>query len=177
LLVDGEIKAALVIGEDPMQHDRYSSYFGGIELMVAMDWAQTETTQFADISLPGTTYLESAGTRFGFDGKASAFSKVVEPPSGKQGWEVLAKLAQALGLNAAKLPAITRELKKLVKEGAGGNLAFYWNDGKPHSWKGKGKLGVAGVRTAPTPIPPPLTECERYKRGIREVGDERFRVL
>jgi anaerobic selenocysteine-containing dehydrogenase len=160
-----------------MQHDRYSSYFGGIELMVAMDWAQTETTQFADISLPGTTYLESAGTRFGFDGKASAFSKVVEPPSGKQGWEVLAKLAQALGLSVGKLPAITKELKKLVKEGAGGNLAFYWNDGKPHSWKGKGKLRVADVRTAPTPIPPPLTECERYKRGIREVGDERFRVL
>ncbi len=178
LLVDGEIKAALVIGEDPMQHDHYSSYFGGIELMVAIDWAQTETTQFADISLPGTTYLEFAGTRFGLDGKASAFSKVVDPPSGRQGWEVLAKLALAMGLRVpGTLADITAELKHLVQEGTGARMEFYWNDGKPHSWKGKGKLRVADVRTAPTPIPPPLTECERYKRNIRDVGEERFRVL
>lgn len=177
-LADGSIKAALIIGEDPMQSDRFSSFFGNVEFTTAMDWAQTETTLFADIALPGTTYLEAEGTRFNYEGRAAKYKKVVSPPSGMQGWEVLAKLALAMGLRVpGTLAEITAELKLLVQEGTGARMEFYWNNGGRHSWDGQGKLQVADVKTAPTLIAPAMTECERYKRNIRDVGDERFRVL
>ena len=91
---------------------------------------------------------------------------------------MLAKLASAMELRVpGTLAEITSELKLLVRENAGERLAFYWNNGEPHSWDGTGKLQVADVKTAPTPIAPAMTECVRYKRSIREVGEERFRVL
>ncbi len=177
-LTSGCVKAALIIGEDPMQSDRFSSYFANVEFTVAMDWAQTETALLADIALPGTTYLESEGTRFNYEGRSARFTKAVNPPSGVQGWEVLARLAAALGLRVpGTLAEATSELRLLVRDNTGERFAFYWNEGEPHSWDGKGKLQVADVKTAPTPIAPAMTECERYKRSLREVGEERFRVL
>ncbi len=161
-----------------MQSDRFSSYFANVEFTVAMDWAQTETALLADIALPGTTYLESEGTRFNYEGRSARFTKAVNPPSGVQGWEVLARLAAALGLRVpGTLAEATSELRLLVRDNTGERFAFYWNEGEPHSWDGKGKLQVADVKTAPTPIAPAMTECERYKRSLREVGEERFRVL
>ncbi|HDS30883.1 MAG TPA: hypothetical protein ENN67_07575, partial [Firmicutes bacterium] len=47
LLKSGEIRAALIIGEDPMAWTSTGSWFQNIEFLAAMDWTGTETTQFA----------------------------------------------------------------------------------------------------------------------------------
>ena len=82
LLEAGEIRAALIIGEDPMAWGRTGAWFGNVEFMAAMDWTDTETTRFANVVLPGSTFLETNGTRCNFEGRVARFIRAVEPPAG-----------------------------------------------------------------------------------------------
>jgi len=178
LLTSGRLKAAFVVGEDPIRDDRTASYFRNIEFLVAMDWTQTETTMLADISLPGATYLESRGTRCNFEGRLIRFNQSITPPSNVPGWKVLAQLAtffeiDGIGESAAE---ITQQIDTIIRDNLDGMLPFYWNTGEKRVWDGRGKLVVADVRTKPNPIQPPLTATEQYKRETREVGIERYRV-
>lgn len=178
LLADGVIRGVLVLGEDPLRADRTAAWFRNVEFLVAMDWTPTETTQAADVVLPGSTCLEAEGTRCSFEGRVLRFAQAVAPPSGRAGWEVLAGLAEALGLRTAGLTAqdLAREAEEAVREAQGTLAPFYWNTGQDRPELTDLRLTAAGTGARPGPIPPPLTHVERYKRDIREVGTERFRV-
>lgn len=178
LLAGGNIKAALIIGEDPMRSDKLASYFSGVDFIAAIDWTPTETTMLADIGLPGTTYLENPGTRLNFEGNLTRFDPVLKPPSGVEGWKVLAGVANAFGIDipTAGVEKLTAKIEGLVKESTGGFMPYYWNTGQPREWDGTGCLIVADVTRAASRIPPPLSEIEHYKYEIHEVGIDHFRV-
>jgi formate dehydrogenase major subunit len=178
LVTAGQLRAMLVIGEDPLGHGRTGSYFQNLEFLAAIDWRQTETTRAADVALPGTTYLECEGTRCNFEGRRLRFERAVAPPSGVPGWKVLAQLATALGVkvDAASVDDLTQELERAVEQGLGARAAFYWNGAAHPAWDGIGTLVAPEVRARPAVIPPPLTPGALYKRAIREVGTQRFRV-
>jgi formate dehydrogenase major subunit len=177
LLKAGTIRGALVIGEDPMSDDHTASYFGGIEHLVAIDWAQTETTMFANIALPGSTPLESDGTRCNFEGNIVRYDTALEPPAGQATWQILTTLAEQFGVNLpqdfAKLAAM---VDKAVREGTGALAPFLWNTGQDHQWDGKGKLVVADVASRPSPRVPALSISAHYRREFHEVGIKNFRV-
>jgi formate dehydrogenase major subunit len=172
LLESGEIRAALVIGEDPVAWRQTGPWFRNVEFLAAMDWTNTETTQLADVVLPGSTYLETAGTRCNFEGKLVEFARAVDPPSGVSGTEVLRGLASEFGVDTAQ----GADLAKLVEEKLGDFKRFYWNTGEERMHEGSMKLVATEPSVRTGVIPPPLTHGERYKREIREVGTERFRV-
>jgi predicted molibdopterin-dependent oxidoreductase YjgC len=177
MLRDGKIKAALVVSEDPMSTDRVASYFGGVEFLAAVDWAQTETTLFADVAIPGSTFLESGGTRCNFEGKVLRFAPAVKPPAGAAGWQVLAGLAAGLGLEVPDdVEALTGEIAEAARGHLGGQIPFYWNTGEPHAWDGSGRLVVADAGAKPAPRVPAFNAGARYRRSVREVGIEHFRV-
>jgi len=177
MLREGKIKAALVISEDPMSTDRVASYFGGVEFLAAVDWAQTETTIFADVAIPGSTFLESGGTRCNFEGKVVRFTPAVKPPAGAAGWQVLADLAARLGLEVPdNVEALTAEIAEAARGHLGGQLPFFWNTGEAHGWDGSGQLVVADAGAKPAPRVPAFNVSARYRRSVREVGIERFRV-
>ena len=137
-----------------------------------MDWTDSETTQFADVVLPGSTYIETAGTRCNFEGKLVEFTGAVDPPAGMPGDEVLRGLLSELGLD----PESGSTIGEIVKEGVGALAAYYWNTGEERSAGGVMRLVATEPDVRAGAIPPPLTHGERYKREIREVGTERFRV-
>ena len=174
LLEKGEIRGAVVIGEDPLAWDRTGSWFQNIEFLSAMDWTETETTRFADIVLPGSTYLETKGTRCNFEGKLVEYSRAVRPAAGVSGLEVLLGLARQFGIEAGD--DTTAELHGIMKTALGDLKSFYWNRGEERAHDGAMRLVPveAGVQTSAIPVP--LTHGERYKREIREVGTDRFRV-
>jgi len=172
LLESGEIRAAFIIGEDPLAWRQAGSWFRNIEFLAAMDWTETETTQFADVVLPGSTYLETAGTRCNFEGRLVEFSGAVDPPAGVPGDGILRGLLAELGLD----PAGASKIGEIVKEGLGDLAAYYWNRGEERSAGGVMRLVRVEPDVRAGAIPPPLTHGERYKREIREVGTERFRV-
>jgi formate dehydrogenase major subunit len=176
LLDDGEIKAALIIGEDPMGQGRTARWFGDVEFLGAMDWTPTETTSYADIVLPGTTYLENAGTRVNFEGEVVTYAQAVTPPAGVTGTQVLRALAKELGIDTQD--CLTEELENKVKASLPDELLpFLWNTGQKRKLDEQRlrlvKVDVSGKRTA---IMPPLVHSTRYRAEIRQVGTERYRV-
>jgi predicted molibdopterin-dependent oxidoreductase YjgC len=178
MLQDGRLKAAIVLGEDPMRDDKTASYFGDVDFLAVVDWCQTETAQYADIVLPASTFLESDGTRINFEGRLTRYAPAVRAPGGVPTWSLLSKLAKAFEIQGVggTFPEIASEVDLAARSGLGGGAKFAWNTGQARDWDGAGRLKVADVRTKPSPICPPLTASEQYKRQIREVGLEHFRV-
>ena len=174
MLEAGDIKGALILGEDPMAWGRTGSWFQNAEFLAVMDWTETETTGVADIILPGSTFLETEGTRCNFEGKVVNYFKAVEPPSGMAGSEVLRKITGAFGIDVSD--DITAELGSIVKKQLGDLAAFYWNTGEERPESGRVKLLVPEAGTRPSLIAPPMVHSEKYRKEIREVGTERFRV-
>jgi formate dehydrogenase major subunit len=177
MLREGKIKAALVISEDPMSTDRVASYFGGVEFLTAVDWAQTETTLFADVAIPGSTFLEGGGTRCNFEGRVLHYRPAVKPPAGVAGWQVLAGLAGRLGLDVPdNVEALTAGIAAAAAGHLGPRLPFLWNTGQTHAWDGSGSLVVADASAHPYPRVPAFNAGALYRRSVREVGIEHFRV-
>jgi len=174
LLASGEIKGALIIGEDPLAWGTTGPWFQNVEFLAAMDWTGTETTRYADVVLPGSTYLETGGTRCNFEGALIEYSKAVEPPSGSSGDEVLRGLAREFGLKT--VDDTTAEIETIVREKLGDLARFYWNTGEERLAPGTQRLVPTGAVALTGSIHPPLTHGERYKREIRDVGTGRFRV-
>jgi formate dehydrogenase major subunit len=174
LLGQGQLRAALIIGEDPMAWDSTGSWFENIEFLAVIDWTNTETTQYADVVLPGSTYLETDGTRCNFEGRLVEFSRAVEPPAGLSGKEVLRGLAEDFGISASE--DLTAETERVMKQNLGALLCYYWNTGESRVSEFAGRLVAVEPRSRAISIQPPLTHGEKYKKEIREVGTERFRV-
>jgi len=177
MLKEGQIKAALILGEDPMATDRTASYFGAIEFLAAVDWAQTETTQFADVAIPGSTFLESEGSRCNFQGEVVSFNAAVETPSGVKSWEVLVGLAAELGLSVGPdFDAISAELDQTVRDNPKNALDLMWNTGQDRSWDGTGSLVVADVEAQAAPVLPAYSVTSRYRSEKLKVGLQHYRV-
>ncbi|MBP2674156.1 MAG: FAD-dependent pyridine nucleotide-disulfide oxidoreductase, partial [Deltaproteobacteria bacterium] len=174
LLADGELKGALILGEDPLQWPQTGSWFRNVEFLAAMDWAETETTRGADVVLPGSTFLETPGTRCNFEGTVAVFSRSVEPPAGVSGIDVLKGLARELGLAVPEDASAV--LAAVVREELGDLAKFYWNTGEERIAPGRLRLVPTDAVARAGSIPPPLTHGEKYRREIREVGTGRFRV-
>jgi formate dehydrogenase major subunit len=179
LLSEAEIRAALVVGENPMAHDLTASYLRNVEFMAVMDWTNTETADLADVVLPGCTFLEERGTRCNFEGRLLRYADAVRPPSGIPGWKVLMELASACGvkMDASGFDQLSSLLDSQVRERMDESLLpYYWNTGQERRSPVEGRLVPVRAEAETTPIHPPLTHGEEYKSRIREVGTELFRV-
>jgi formate dehydrogenase major subunit len=177
LLSNGGIKAALIIGEDPMRHDRTAALFNAVEFLAACDWAETETTRFANVAVPIATYLESEGTRINFDGRVIHFNAAVGAPNGIKTWHVLRNIAHYLRVDIPGVFSSTSAaIQKLVQHNLADRLPFYWNTGQTRKWSRAGALTVAEAATSSFPGAPALTPCAQYKTEIQEIGLEHYRV-
>ncbi|MCP5069357.1 MAG: molybdopterin-dependent oxidoreductase, partial [bacterium] len=175
LLREGKIRGALIVGEDPMRYSRTAAYFGQVEYLVHVDWAFSETAQFANISIPGSTFLESEGTRCNFEGKLKRFVPAVSTPGGVKTWQVLRNLGASLGL---ELPAvfdqISSAIERKTRKTLGDQARFYIDGGD--SWSGTGSLVKVDYEAKASPRSPAMTIMAHYKREVQEVGIEHFRV-
>ncbi len=174
LLEAGEIRAAVIIGEDPMASGRTGSWFQNVEFMTAMDWTDTETTRFADVVLPASTFLETRGTRCNFEGKVTNFFRAIEPPARICSVGVLRILAKGFGIDTGE--DIVAELDAKAAKELGKFVSFYWNKGEVRPGSGGEKLvtPAGGIKTGS--MDPPLTHSGKYRKEIREIGTNRFRV-
>ena len=176
-LSGGRVKAALVIGEDPMRHDQTAALFSSAELLAACDWAETETTRFANVAIPITTYLESEGTRINLEGRVINFKPAVGAPNGVKAWHVLKNIADHLGVAMPGVfSSISADLVKRITKHQGDRVAFYWNTGQARTWSGTGALTIAEVAASSFPGAPALTPCAQYKNEVQEIGIRHHRI-
>jgi anaerobic selenocysteine-containing dehydrogenase len=177
-IVNGEIKAALVFGEDPLRNNKVRQYLVNVKFLAAMADTMSETATAADIVLPAATYLEEPGTRVNFEGQIVEFSSVLDPPSGRPGWQVLAGLAGAFGLLGIpnSVEQVRDKLRQAVRAGYGKYTQFYWNTGEPRRWEGPLAFQRIELRSEAHAIANYLTLIQRYKQDASVIGIKHFRL-
>ena len=129
----------------------------------------------ANVVLPGSTYLETEGTRCNFEGRLIEFSRTVEPPASVSGREVLIETAKEFGVDLTE--DISREIQNIVTQNLAEVLIPYcWNTGQSRTSLPKEEFIKAHIATRPGSIPPPLTQYEEYRREIISVGTKHYKV-
>jgi formate dehydrogenase major subunit len=68
-----------------------------MELVVVQDLFLNETSKFAHVFLPGTSFLEKDGTFTNAERRINRVRPVMTPRTGKHEWEVVCDVAQAMG--------------------------------------------------------------------------------
>ncbi|GAA0612311.1 formate dehydrogenase subunit alpha [Kribbella sandramycini] len=99
--IDGSFRALFVQGEDIAQSDPNTQHvfaaLGALELLVVQDLFVNETAKFAHVLLPGTSFLEKDGTFTNAERRINRVRPVMAPQTGKQEWEIICEIAQAMG--------------------------------------------------------------------------------
>lgn len=99
--LDGSFRALFVQGEDIAQSDPNTSHvfaaLTSLDLLVVQDLFVNETAKFAHVLLPGTSFLEKDGTFTNAERRINRVRPISPPRTGKQEWEIVCEIAQAMG--------------------------------------------------------------------------------
>ncbi|WP_320778320.1 formate dehydrogenase subunit alpha [Streptomyces sp. CRN 30] len=99
--IDGSFRALFVHGEDIAQSDpntrHVTAALSAMELVVVQDLFLNETSKFAHVFLPGTSFLEKDGTFTNAERRINRVRPVMAPKTGKHEWQIVCELAQAMG--------------------------------------------------------------------------------
>ena len=98
----GEVRAAYIMGEDPLQTDAELSAvrkaFDDLELVIVQDIFMTKTAAAADVILPSTSWGEHEGVYTAADRGFQRFFKAVEPKWDlKTDWQIISEIATRMG--------------------------------------------------------------------------------
>jgi formate dehydrogenase alpha subunit len=109
------------MGENPLralpESRRVRKALGKLEFLVVQDILHNETTQIADVVLPGAAISEKQGSITNLEGRIQTFQPVVSPPGkARPDWEILDLLAAELsaGKPYGSLEKIRGEIRQLV---------------------------------------------------------------
>ena len=97
-----EVRAAYIMGEDPLQTDAELSAvrqaFADLELVIVQDIFMTKTAAVADVILPSTSWGEHEGVYTAADRGFQRFFKAVEPKWDlKTDWQIISEIATRMG--------------------------------------------------------------------------------
>jgi len=98
----GEVRAAYIMGEDPLQTDAelpaVRQAFADLELVIVQDIFMTKTAAVADVVLPSTSWGEHEGVYTAADLGFQRFFKAVEPKWDlKTDWQIISEIATRMG--------------------------------------------------------------------------------
>jgi len=98
----GEVRAAYIMGEDPLQTDAELSAvrqaFADLQLVIVQDIFMTKTAAVADVILPSTSWGEHEGVYTAADRGFQRFFKAVEPKWDlKTDWQIISEIATRMG--------------------------------------------------------------------------------
>ncbi len=97
----GKFRAMFIQGEDVAQSDPDTQHvqaaLGSLDCLIVQDLFLNETARFAHVFLPGTSFLEKDGTFTNAERRINRVRPVMAPRSGLAEWEVVCRLASAMG--------------------------------------------------------------------------------
>jgi formate dehydrogenase major subunit len=102
--LDGKLKALWIIGEDVVQTDpntqKVIRALEATDLVIVQELFMTETAKYADVILPGTSFLEKNGTFTNGERRVQAVRQVVEPILGsKPDGQIIVDIMNKMGYN------------------------------------------------------------------------------
>jgi formate dehydrogenase major subunit len=145
--IEGNFKGIFIQGEDIAQSDPNTKHVAaGLEAMecvAVQDLFLNETAAFAHVFFPGTSFLEKDGTFTNAERRINRVRPAMAPRQGMQEWEVVAKLAAAMGypFNWPSAAAIMDEIAQVTPTFTGvsfekldreGSVQWPCNDAAPH---------------------------------------------
>jgi formate dehydrogenase major subunit len=100
--VAGELKAMYIFGEDVAQTDPNTAHvvhaLESLEFLVCQDIFETETTKYADVVLPASSFLEKEGTFTNAERRIQLVQPAIEPPgAARTDFDILTTVSRALG--------------------------------------------------------------------------------
>jgi formate dehydrogenase major subunit len=100
--VAGELKAMYIFGEDVAQTDPNTAHvvhaLESLEFLVCQDIFETETTKYADVILPASSFLEKTGTFTNAERRIQLVRPAIDPPGeARTDFEILTTVSRALG--------------------------------------------------------------------------------
>jgi formate dehydrogenase major subunit len=100
--VDGSLKAMYIFGEDVAQTDPDTTHvvhaLESLEFLVCQDIFETETTKYADVILPASSFLEKTGTFTNAERRIQLVRPAIDPPgSAKTDFDIIRLVSAQLG--------------------------------------------------------------------------------
>lgn len=97
----GEVKAMYIFGENPVLTDPNSNHIRSgldkLEFLVVQDLFLTETAEYADVILPGSSFAEKDGTFTNTERRVQRVRKAIEPIPGQADWQTIIALSAKMG--------------------------------------------------------------------------------
>ncbi len=124
--VAGELKAMFIFGEDVAQTDPNTTHvvaaLEALDFLVCQDIFETETTKYADVVLPASSFLEKTGTFTNAERRIQLVQAAIDPPGeARTDFDILTAISAALGhdMGLADPEAAMAEIAALTPEFAG----------------------------------------------------------
>ncbi len=100
--LEGKLKAIWIIGEDVVQTDpntkKVIKALQSTDLVIVQELFMTETAKYADVVLPGASFLEKSGTFTNGERRVQAVHQVVEPLEGtKPDGQIIVDIMNKMG--------------------------------------------------------------------------------
>ncbi|GLZ50224.1 formate dehydrogenase subunit alpha [Actinomycetospora sp. NBRC 106375] len=99
--LEGSFRALFVQGEDIAQSDPNTAHvhaaLAAMELVVVQDLFRNETSKFAHVLLPGTSFLEKDGTFTNAERRINRVRPVMAPRTGMHEWQIVGEIAKRMG--------------------------------------------------------------------------------
>jgi len=100
----GNIKGMYIMGENPMVTDpdlnHTAEALEKLEFLVVQDIFHTETTKYADVILPASSFAEKNGTFVNSDRRVIRVREAVEMPGeAREDWRIIKDIAERMGYN------------------------------------------------------------------------------
>ena len=121
----GRFKAMFIQGEDFAQSDPNTQHveeaLGSLECLIVQDLFLTETSKFAHVFFPGTSFLEKDGVFVNAERRMNRVRPTRPPMTGMHEWQVAQRLAKELGYDMEfnSTSEIIEELARLTPTMAG----------------------------------------------------------
>ena len=100
--VAGELRAMYIFGEDVAQTDPNTTHviraLEALEFLVVQEIFENETTRYADVVLPASSFLEKTGTFTNAERRVQLVEAAIDPPGdARTDFEILTTISAALG--------------------------------------------------------------------------------
>jgi len=100
--VAGELKAMYIFGEDVAQTDPNTTHvihaLESLEFLVVQEIFENETTRYADVVLPASSFLEKTGTFTNAERRVQLVEPAIDPPGdARTDFDILTTVSAALG--------------------------------------------------------------------------------
>ena len=174
--VAGDLKAMYIFGEDVAQTDPNTTHvvaaLEALEFLVVQDIFENETTRYADVVLPASSFLEKSGTFTNAERRIQLVAAAVDPPGeARTDFDILTTISAALGhdMGFATPADVMDEVASLTPDWAGvshervGRRGLQWPvsaDGtdSPTLYQERFMLPTGRARLAALPYKPPGSE-------------------